>query len=68
MNAQDLQFFSQHLAVVLADNVGNRLTLALANGVMQQVHERCAPAAPSKAEPTEATAEPVSGPLVAPVK
>lgn len=37
MTPQEKQFVSQQLVVALQDNVGQRLTVALANGLLAQV-------------------------------
>lgn len=36
MSPQDKQYLSQQLVVILQDNVGQRLTVALANGILAQ--------------------------------
>lgn len=46
---QDKQFISQQIVIALQDNVGQRLTVALANGLLAQVLD----ALPVQTEPTD---------------
>lgn len=36
MTSQDKQYLAQQLVMILQDNVGQRLTVALANGILAQ--------------------------------